>query len=50
MAPVPPVPEHLTTVTPRLVVPDGAAAIDFYAAAFAAERSASANITLGLYV
>jgi len=37
MAPVPPIPEHLGTVTPRLVVSDGAAAIDFYAAAFGAE-------------
>lgn len=33
-----PVPEHLHTVTPRLVVRDGAAAIDFYRAAFAAEE------------
>jgi PhnB protein len=31
-----PVPEHLRTVTPRLVVRDGAAAIDFYRAAFGA--------------
>lgn len=31
------IPPHLTTVTPRLVVSDGAAAIDFYVAAFAAE-------------
>jgi uncharacterized glyoxalase superfamily protein PhnB len=37
MAPVPPIPKHLTTVTPRLVVADGAAAIDFYMAAFGAE-------------
>ena len=29
-----PVPEHLHTVTPRLVGSDGAAAIDFYARAF----------------
>jgi PhnB protein len=29
-----PIPEHLHTVTPRLVVPDGAAAIDFYVRAF----------------
>ena len=35
---VDPVPEHLHTVTPRLVVGDGAAAIDFYARAFAAEE------------
>jgi PhnB protein len=33
-----PVPEHLRTVTPRLVVPDGAAAIAFYAEAFGAEE------------
>ena len=32
------VPEHLHTVTPRLVVGDGAAAIDFYAAAFGAQE------------
>ena len=37
MAPVAPIPEHLSTVTPRLVVSDGAAAIDFYVAAFGAE-------------
>ena len=36
--PVTPVPEHLGTVTPRLVVSDGAAAIDFYRRAFAAEE------------
>jgi PhnB protein len=30
------IPEHLHTVTPRLVVSDGAAAIDFYIRAFAA--------------
>jgi PhnB protein len=35
---VPPIPEHLHTVTPRLVVRDGAAAIDFYARAFGAEE------------
>src|SRR5437588_10081214 len=35
---VTPVPEHLHTVTPRLVVRDGAAAIDFYVQAFAAEE------------
>jgi PhnB protein len=34
--PVSPIPEHLHTVTPRLVVHDGAAAIDFYARAFGA--------------
>jgi PhnB protein len=33
-----PVPEHLHTVTPRLVVDDGAAAIDFYARAFGAQE------------
>ncbi len=33
-----PVPEHLHTVTPRLVVPDGAAAIAFYRDAFGAEE------------
>jgi PhnB protein len=33
-----PIPEHLHTVTPRLVVGDGAAAIDFYARAFGAEE------------
>jgi PhnB protein len=33
---VSPLPEHLRTVTPRLVVRDGAAAIDFYRAAFGA--------------
>ena len=31
-----PIPEHLHTVTPRLVVRDGAAAIDFYREAFGA--------------
>ena len=33
-----PVPEHLHTVTPRLVVADGGAAIAFYAQAFGAEE------------
>jgi PhnB protein len=33
---VSPVPEHLHTVTPRLVVSDGAAAIAFYNRAFGA--------------
>lgn len=33
---VSPIPEHLHTVTPRLVVRDGAAAIDFYRDAFGA--------------
>src|SRR3984893_4986963 len=36
MTSVSPVPEHLHTVTPRLVVRDGAAAIDFYRVAFGA--------------
>ena len=35
--PVSPIPEHLGTVTPRLVVAGGLAAIDFYRAAFGAE-------------
>lgn len=35
---VEPLPEHLQTVTPRLVVSDGAAAIDFYREAFGAEE------------
>jgi PhnB protein len=35
---VDPVPGHLHTVTPRLVVSDGAAAIDFYRRAFGAEE------------
>src|SRR5436189_5656374 len=35
---VQPVPEHLRTVTPRLVVHDGRAAIEFYRAAFGAEE------------
>ena len=38
MAPVDPIPEHLHTVTPRLVVSDGAAAIDFYRDAFGAQE------------
>lgn len=33
-----PIPEHLQTVTPRLVVSDGAAAIEFYARAFDARQ------------
>jgi PhnB protein len=36
--PLTPIPEHLHTVTPRLVVRDGAAAIEFYREAFAAEE------------
>jgi PhnB protein len=35
---VEPIPEHLHTVTPRLVVRDGNEAIDFYRAAFGAEE------------
>jgi PhnB protein len=35
---VAPVPPYLHTVTPRLVVRDGAAAIDFYARAFGAQE------------
>ena len=35
---VKPVPEHLRTVTPRLVVRDGSAAIGFYLEAFGAEE------------
>jgi PhnB protein len=37
---VAPIPEHLHTVTPRLVVRDGAKAIEFYKAAFGAEEVA----------
>jgi PhnB protein len=37
-SPVPSVPQHLHTVTPRLVVRDAARAVDFYRAAFAAEE------------
>ena len=33
-----PIPEHLHTVTPRLVVSDGPAAIEFYVRAFGAEE------------
>jgi len=33
-----PIPEHLHTVTPRLVVSSGAGAIDFYCSAFGAEE------------
>lgn len=36
--PVQPIPEHLHTVTPRLVVRRGAAAIEFYRKAFGAEE------------
>ena len=38
MPPVDPIPEHLHAVTPRLVLRDGAAAIDFYRRAFGAEE------------
>lgn len=38
MPSVRPIPEHLHTVTPRLVVADGAAAIDFYHEAFGAQE------------
>jgi PhnB protein len=44
MTTVNPVPEHLHTVTPRLVVSDGGAAIDFYRRAFGAEESAARSI------
>ncbi|HWD85376.1 MAG TPA: VOC family protein [Solirubrobacteraceae bacterium] len=40
-----PVPAHLTTVTPRLVVADGLAAIDFYRRAFGAEERGDRFIT-----
>jgi PhnB protein len=36
--PVTPIPDHLHTVTPRLVVRNGAEAIDFYTRAFGAEE------------
>ncbi|MGH8888926.1 MAG: VOC family protein [Acidothermaceae bacterium] len=38
MPQVNPVPDHLHTVSPRLVVDDGTAAIDFYRRAFGAEQ------------
>jgi PhnB protein len=38
MAQISPIPPKLSTVTPRLVVADGAAAIDFYRRAFGAEQ------------
>jgi PhnB protein len=38
MASVSPIPEHLRTVTPRLVVRSGAGAIEFYGKAFGAEE------------
>jgi PhnB protein len=38
MPAVKPIPEHLHAVTPRLVVGDGAAAIDFYRSAFGADE------------
>jgi PhnB protein len=40
-----PVPPHLRTVTPRLVVPNGMAAIDFYGRAFGAEEHGDRFIT-----
>ena len=40
-----PVPSHLRTVTARLVVPDGMAAIDFYRRAFGAEEHGDRFIT-----
>lgn len=40
-----PVPEHLRTVTPRLVVPDGMAAIEFYRRAFGAEEHGDRFVT-----
>jgi PhnB protein len=39
MPPVKPIPEHLHTITPRLVFQDGAAAIKFYRSAFGAEET-----------
>lgn len=38
MSSIKPVPEHLHTVTPRLVVTNGVAALDFYRQAFGAEE------------
>jgi len=38
MSPVDPIPEHLHTLTPRLVVKGGADAIEFYRSAFGAEE------------
>ena len=38
IGPVTPIPEHLRTVTPRLVVRDGVGAIEFYRQAFGAEE------------
>jgi len=38
MAKIDPVPEHLHTVTPRLIVHNGADAIEFYVAAFNAKE------------
>ena len=42
---VEPVPTHLRTVTPRLVVRDGVAAIEFYAEAFGAEEHGDRFVT-----
>lgn len=39
MAKIGPVPEHLHTVTPRLIVGNGADAIAFYVAAFNAQET-----------
>jgi hypothetical protein len=44
---VSPVPEHLHTLTPRLVVSDGAAAIAFYARGSAAGGSAIRSASSG---
>jgi len=38
MAKIEPIPEHLHTVTPRLIVGNGADAIEFYVAAFEAKE------------
>jgi PhnB protein len=40
-----PIPEYLGTVTPRLVVADGAAAIDFYVRAFGAQELSERRFT-----
>ena len=44
-AQVAPVPEHLHTVTPRLLIPDASAAIDFYIKAFDASEVAERHCT-----
>ena len=38
MRSISPIPEHLHTITPRLVFADGAAAIEFYRSAFGAQE------------